>query len=255
MKVVSQTELAPHIQSLVLHAPEIASEIQPGQFVNVQVPGDKSQIMRLPFTFARADQHLGTIELIYQVVGDGTRRLSQVSAGESLSVLAPLGSGWRIEKSDFARVLIVCGGLGLAPVLPLARALGHRGIEFDVALGAPSANRVVGVEHFLSYGAREVLVSTDDGTQGHHGFCTALSEKLLGENTYDLIATCGPEPMMRIVVRQAEEAGIACQVSMERGMICGFGVCMSCVVDTPRGRVCVCTEGPVFDAQEVIWDA
>lgn len=249
--------IAPGIYETVLRCPEVAKTIQPGEFFNLWVPGDKSEILRLPFSFSAINPKENAIKVMYQVVGSGTDRLSKIPVGTKSTILGPAGTGWTVPGAEVGRVLLVAGGLGVAPILPLAKALGAHQIPYDVVLGAPTKDRVVGIERFKVYDADEIVVSTDDGTMGHHGFCTKLSGDLLADpaKKYGYVATCGPEPMQRIVAQQAKDAGVFCEVSLERGMICGFGACMSCVIKLTDGsKAGVCMKGPVFKASEVDWN-
>lgn len=257
VEVVTTVKVAPQIFVTVLRCPEVASTIQPGEFFNLWVPGDASEVLRLPFSYSSINPKEGALEFMYQVIGEGTKRLSELPKGTKSTILGPAGHGWTIPEDRSERMLLVAGGLGVAPLLPLAKELGARKIPYDVVIGAPTAARVVAVDRFKMYGASSISLSTDDGTAGYHGFCTKLSEDALSgatKKTYTKVATCGPEPMQRIVAQQAQAAGVACEVSLERGMICGFGACMSCVIKTVSGqKKGVCMAGPVFDAAEVDW--
>jgi dihydroorotate dehydrogenase electron transfer subunit len=135
----------------------------------------------------------------------------------------------------------------------LAETMASRGIAVTVALGAPTAGRLFGCDVF-GVVARQVLCSTDDGSRGTQGFVTTVAESALGSNQFDLVCTCGPEVMERAVVKLAERHGVPCQVSLERLMACGIGACLSCVVNTRDGLKRACVNGPVFRAEEVVWD-
>jgi dihydroorotate dehydrogenase electron transfer subunit len=136
----------------------------------------------------------------------------------------------------------------------LAEQLAESGVAVVVAQGAPTASRLVARGLFEQV-ARRVEVATDDGTAGDRGFVTAPVERLLQSERFDIVYTCGPEPMQRIVASIAEKAGVPCQVSLERLMGCGIGACLSCVVTTTDGLKRACVDGPVFSAEEVVWDA
>ena len=171
-EVVSNQEIADGIFSLVISAPKLASALKPGQFVNIAVPGDASSLLRVPLSFYRADAEAGTVELWYAVVGDDTRRLSQMGPGSTSNLLGPGGRGWFVPEGT-RKALLVAGGIGVPPVLCLADMLAEQGVAVDVCLGFGTASKAVGVDEFRALGAT-VNVCTDDGSLGTHGFCTCL---------------------------------------------------------------------------------
>lgn len=249
--VVTKAEVARGIWRMEIAAPELAARLRPGQFVNIAVPGDPSQIVRVPLSFASADAECGTVELVFAAVGDGTRRLAAMEAGEGSTVLGPCGHGWRFP--DTGRVLLVAGGVGAPPVVAAGRELAKRDVPFAAVLGAQTADKLWGVPELEELGAK-VVVTTDDGSRGVHGFTTQPTSELLATGDYTLVMTCGPGPMMAGIAKAAHEAGVACQASLERMMTCGFGACHTCNVAMAAGgyKFC-CTDGPVFDAEEVAW--
>jgi len=195
-----------------------------------------------------------SIEILYQVLGDVTRAMADLAAGDdAIDIIGPLGNGWHIP-SGATHALIVAGGLGAAPLGMLADELANVGVATVAALGAPCEERLVGREVFDTV-CRRVDLATDDGSAGHAGYVVALTEQLLTSEKFDVVYTCGPEIMQSIVAKQAAAHGIPCQVSLERLMACGVGACLSCIVDTRDGQKRACVDGPVFDATEVIWDA
>lgn len=250
--VVSNDEIADGIFSLVISAPELARAIKPGQFVNIAVPGNAMSLLRVPLSYESADPEAGTVTIWYAVVGDGTRRLSQMGAGSTSDLLGPGGHGWTVPEGC-GRALLVAGGIGVPPVLCLARELASAGIAFDVCLGSATAGKLVGVEDFKRLGAASLSICTDDGSEGHCGFCTDPASELLARGGYGYVATCGPEPMMAKVAAASADAGVPCEASLERMMSCGFGACATCAVETTGGMKGACMCGPVFDAKEVVW--
>lgn len=250
-KILENEQLAPQMMRLRLECPELALSIEPGQFMNLRVPGDPSEILRLPFSWSRKDAQAGWVEFAYLIVGKGTERLAGLPAGTESDLLGPAGHGWQVP-SGAKRALVVGGGSGVVPVVPLTHALAQVGIACDFVQGVPTAARVIYEDEICSSGA-ELHVSTDDGTRGTHGFTTAVAERLLDERDYDVVYACGPQPMMRGIWKLAEAHDVACQVSMEKLMACGFGVCTTCLCDTVNGRKGACMAGPVFNAAEVIW--
>lgn len=251
-EVVVNEPVAAGVHRLVLHAPALAAAIRPGQFLSIKVPGDATQLTRLPFSYSHADEQAGTVEVVYAVVGDGTRRLSEMAPGSTSTVLGPGGHGWRWPR-DTRRALLVAGGIGITPIVAAAEALQRAGIAADAVVGALSADRLWGVERLRELGCADVRVTTDDGSAGTKGFVTAEVGPMHKQGSYDVVLTCGPEPMMHAVADAAAAAGVPCMVSMERMMTCGFGACATCVVQTTAGNVGACTGGPVFDARKVVW--
>jgi len=200
----------------------------------------------------RVNRSTGLITLLYQVVGEGTRRLSEVKEGEELSLLGPLGRGWQVPTDK--RCLLIGGGVGAAPLYLLASELAERGISFDVVLGAATADQLVCESSFKDkLRPSRLHLCTDDGSRGFEGFTTQRASELLEKHAYHYIAACGPEPMQKAVAELAAQAGVACELSLERRMACGVGACLSCVVDTVDGKKRVCVDGPVFSSEEVCW--
>jgi len=250
--VVANDRIAPGVGLIVLHAPRCAGSIAAGQFVHLRVATGADIILRRPFSVHRA--YGERIEILYQILGEGTLRLAEKPAGDpSMDLVGPLGHGWQVPDG-LTRALLVTGGLGAAPLGMLAERLAARGVAVSVAMGAPSAERLVARGLYEDV-ARRVEVATDDGSAGEHGFVTGPAARLLAEERFDAVYTCGPEPMQRAIVALAAEHDVLCQVSLERLMACGIGACLSCVVSTTEGLKRACVDGPVFAAEEVVWDA
>ncbi|MDO8964837.1 MAG: dihydroorotate dehydrogenase electron transfer subunit [Coriobacteriia bacterium] len=250
VEVLANDRVTEGVGLIALRAPRIAATVRPGQFVHLRISTGADFILRRPFSVHRAAGE--RLEILYQVLGRGTRELAGIERGAVMDAIGPLGTGWEVGD-DAAHVLLVAGGLGAAPLGMLAEQLAARGVAVSVALGAPTASRLVARE-LLESVARRVEVATDDGSAGERGFVTVVSERLMREDRPDLVCVCGPEVMARAVVGQASDAGVACKVSLERLMACGVGACLSCVVTTVSGRKRACCDGPVFDAKEVCWD-
>ena len=251
--VVSNEAVADGLMRIVLSAPDVAFRMQAGQFLNLAVPGDASQILRIPLSFSHADAKAGTVEIVYAVVGDGTMRLSRMAPGDASTVVAPCGNPWPLVEGA-RRACVVAGGVGITPVVACARMLAEADVAFDAVVGAQTSSRLWGTDVLEELGAGRVAVTTDDGSAGRAGFTTDALAELLAEGGYDVVYTCGPEVMMAGVARICREAGVACRVSMERMMCCGFGACGTCNVALVDGtyKSC-CKDGPVFDAEEVAW--
>ncbi len=248
---------------------ELVRDLKPGMFVNVKAPNDPSHVLRIPLSFYRTDPVRGWICMIVAAVGEGTKRLCSLAPGEGADLVGPLGHGWWLPSEGTKRALLVAGGVGAPPVYAAARMLMNVGIDCDIVMGAQTESRFwkegaqalmgndggAGYESALSVGGKaEVFPATDDGSFGCHGFTTSVMADLLKERSYGAVYSCGPQPMMAGVAKLALDAGIPCQVSLERMMTCGFGACNTCNVAMKDGgyKAC-CTDGPVFDAKEVLW--
>ncbi|MBN1193553.1 MAG: dihydroorotate dehydrogenase electron transfer subunit [Coriobacteriia bacterium] len=249
--ILSNERLAEGVGSVVLEAPRTAAAIRPGQFVHLRIAEGADFILRRPFSVFRAEG--GRLEILYQVVGRGTRALAEAVPGTVMDVLGPLGHGWEIPEGT-THALVVAGGLGAAPMGMLVEELARCGIATTLAQGAPTHSRLLAMDLFEAT-CRRTEVATDDGSAGTCGFVTALTPELMAADRPDVVFACGPEPMQRIVAEQAAALGVPCQVSLERLMACGVGACLSCVVSTTGGLKRACVDGPVFDAAEVLWDA
>lgn len=221
-------------------------EIKPGQFVEVAVDDSKHTFLRRPISVNFVDD-AGRLWLLIRIAGEGTAHLAECRPGQHLRILLPLGNGFTVDATR--RVLLVGGGVGVAPLLYYAAQLAEAGCKADVLLGARSADMLLQADEFDKYA--NVLTATDDGSAGHHGVVT--THPVMTDGAYDLISCCGPAPMMKAVAKVARERGIDCEVSLENMMACGLGACLCCVENTVKGNVCVCTEGPVFNIKMLNW--
>ena len=260
-EVLACREAAQDVWHMSMHC-EAAADLEPGQFVNIHVPGDGAHVLRVPLSFSHADGKSDVIELYFATVGEGTRRLAAMAPGERSTLVGPCGHGWKLPERG-GRALLVAGGIGLPPIVAAARMLVGAGFGFDAVVGAQTAAKhvedLLDCLRTLCKGegcdcARKVVLTTDDGTRGIAGFTTQAMEDLLAENPYACVYTCGPQPMMAGVARMAMDRGIACQASLEAMMGCGFGACSCCNVALADGGYALCcSDGPVFVAEEVAW--
>ena len=216
--------------------------VAPGQFVEVLVEGSREVMLRRPISVHDVDEVRGTLNLLIQIVGNGTRRLAELKEGDKLNVVYPLGHGFSTDIAAGSRALLVGGGAGIAPLLHLAKVLVTNGVRPTILLGGRTADLIPVRDEFRPYG--ELHIATDDGSLGHKGL--VISHPAFSED-YDMIYTCGPTPMMKAVASSAAKRGIRCEVSLENMMACGVGACLCCVTDTDEGHRCVCKDGPVFD--------
>lgn len=213
----------------------------PGQFVNLALEG---RFLRRPISVCDYDSE--SITLLYDVVGEGTAQMARMRTGHTVDMLTGLGNGFDTSLSG-RHPLLVGGGIGVAPLLRLAKDLLAAGHKPVAILGFNKAADVVLDTQFASLGI-DTLVSTADGSRGCKGFVTDVARELAG--AYDYYYTCGPTPMLRAVWEQLPADG---QLSLDERMGCGFGACMCCSIETTRGSRRVCKEGPVFVKNELIW--
>lgn len=225
-------------------------EMLPGQFVEVRVDGSQTTFLRRPISINFVDRERNELWLMVAMVGDGTRQLGCLKAGDVLNCVLPLGNGFTAEGGETAlhHALLVGGGVGVAPLLYLGAVLQQQGCEVTFLLGGRSKKDVLELDLFNKYG--RVCVTTEDGSMGEQGFVTNHSVLL---ESFDKIYTCGPTPMMKAVARYAWEKGIGCEASLENMMACGLGACLCCVEKTTEGNLCVCKDGPVFDINRLLW--
>lgn len=224
-------------------------EILPGQFVEVRVDGSTSTFLRRPISVNFVDYENNLLWLLVATIGDGTRQLGRLKQGDVVNCVVPLGNGFTMPASGDAKVLLVGGGVGVAPLLYFGKKLKDAGLEPTFLLGARSAKDLLMLDEFKKYG--RVYVTTEDGTAGEKGFVTQHS--LLQHESFTQISTCGPKPMMVAVARFAQQADVYCEASLENMMACGLGACLCCVEKTTEGNLCVCKEGPVFDVKRLTW--
>ena len=224
-------------------------EMLPGQFVEVRVDATPSVLLRRPISIHYFDEESNELGLLVQLVGDGTRWMATLKAGDLLNVVLPLGNGFTLPADKAVRPLLVGGGVGVAPLLYLGMQLREMGITPTFLLGSRTENGLMQLAEFEKYGP--VYVTTENGAVGEQGYVTQHS--VLTREQFDQVYTCGPKPMMVAVARWAKGAGVACEVSLENKMACGVGACLCCVEDTKEGNVCVCKEGPVFSIDKLSW--
>lgn len=247
--VVENCCLSP-IYSLLKLAPADGAElaaVRPGQFVQVSVDGSKTTFLRRPISICRLDRQSNHLWLLVRLAGEGTAALLSLTEGSRLNLILPLGNGFPMPEGP-GRILLVGGGVGVAPLLQLGIELAEKGYKPEVLLGARSQSDLLLVDEFRKIGT--VHLSTDDGSAGERGVVTLNSAMKSG---WDRIYCCGPAPMMKAVAGVARNIGAECYVSLENMMACGLGACLCCVEKTVKGNVCVCTEGPVFDIKDLTW--
>jgi len=250
LKVIANIKLNDDHHLLQLQAPDQLEKIYPGQFANIQVDHSQSVFLRRPFSIHAVDYQNNIISILIKGIGEGTRSLSQSPVESYLSVIFPLGNGFSLPAVN-EKVLLVGGGCGVAPLLHLAQVLNQNSNDVFILLGAKAAADLVELDQYTRYG--KLFTTTEDGSHGEKGFVTDHS--LFGKelSQFGKIYCCGPEPMMRAVAAKAKQSSVDCEVSLENTMACGFGVCLCCVTETIQGHKCVCTDGPVFNINQLKW--
>ena len=234
-------------------------EMMPGQFVEVRVDDSANTFLRRPISINFVDRKQNELWLLVAAVGDGTRRLFRLHAGDKLNCILPLGNTFSLMGEPLSaglsflntnmKVLLIGGGVGVAPLLYFGSYLCHFGIEPMFLLGARSAKDLLLLDEFGKYG--RVYVTTEDGSAGERGFVT--NHSVLQNESFSQISTCGPKPMMMAVAKYAQKSDIYCEASLENLMACGLGACLCCVEKTTGGNLCVCKEGPVFNVNRLLW--
>ena len=243
--IIEKRNLTEDIYSVLLNAGPIAQTALPGQFVHVKC-GD-GLLLRRPISICDAEGD--TLRIVFQARGEGTRWLAGRTVGERLDLLGPLGHGFRVP--DRGEVLLVGGGIGSAPMVLTGRQTKGRA---RAALGFRNASGVI-LAGELEQAGIPTAIATEDGSAGTAGRVDALVREALKDDSCAAVLACGPTPMLRAVARAAREAGVPCQVSLEERMGCGIGACLTCSCGVSGHYLRVCRDGPVFDAEEVDWDA
>ena len=242
-------------------------QMMPGQFVQVRVDGSPSTFLRRPISICNVERSRNELWLLVAVVGHGTRWMASLTPGDMVNIIGPLGRGFSHPdgidgcqgvtvgcqgvRTASHTVLLVGGGVGVAPLLFQGAALRSAGVEPVFLLGARTAGDLLLIDEFRRYG--EVFITTEDGSAGERGFVTNHSV-LGGSRRFDMIQSCGPTPMMKAVAKYASQLNTECEVSLENMMACGLGACLCCVEKTVEGNLCVCKEGPVFNTKQLLWE-
>jgi dihydroorotate dehydrogenase electron transfer subunit len=245
--ITANNELMPQVHLMWLESPHIASQAQPGQFVMVRC-GDREEFqLRRPFSIHRLEDR--RLALLFNVVGRGTHWLSQCQAGDKLDLLGPLGNGFSIYPGS-QNLLVVAGGIGIAPLVFLAQKASKLGCSVRLLLGAQTKSQLY-PKNLLPPEVK-LITTTEDGTSGKKGLVTdILPDYIEGA---DQIFACGPPSMYQSMAAQKLLKKKPVQISLEVRMGCGLGVCYGCTVKTKSGLKQVCKDGPVFDLNDVLWD-
>ena len=240
-KLIKNEEIADGIFDWIVENPNLSKLAQPGQFAHVNVPG---KTLRRPISICDATEN--TLRLVFQVKGEGTEIMSKIKTGEEVEILAPLGNGFKIEKGK--KYCFIGGGIGVPPMLYAAKQAENP----LVITGFRDKSLVILQEDFKKNGA-EVVLTTDDGSAGVHGFVTDVLKERLSD--IDEVCACGPIPMLK-AISEICKGKVPCQISLEERMGCGIGACLVCACKTKlngeEGYTHVCKNGPVYNAEEVV---
>ncbi|HJS73834.1 MAG TPA: dihydroorotate dehydrogenase electron transfer subunit [Vicinamibacteria bacterium] len=254
--LVERQQLSPDAFLLHFESETLSGSFRPGQFTMVRIPDRSDLLLRRPYSFCDSRPEDRSFSLLVKIAGKGTRALPELPVGGRADCLGPLGSSFRLPREG-RRPLVVAGGVGIAPFVAFCRELARDGTSAIVLLGGRSASDLYLRSEFEALGM-DVRTSTEDGTYGHRGLVTDLLAKVFEGGEPLELYSCGPTPMLLRVAAMAREKRIPHQVSLERRMGCGMGCCLGCVVYTRSEAqseyLRSCTEGPVFDAESVVWE-
>lgn len=247
--ITEKSALARNIYSFTVSCPEIAQVAVPGQFVHIRIG---SFTLRRPISICGIDPAKGTLRFVFEIRGEGTSEIAKLNVGDVIDMLAPLGHGFTVNP-DFKKVVLIGGGIGTPPMLPLAAAYSEKSTAIS---GFRNASAVILQEDFAAAGA-ETILCTDDGSAGIHGFVTQPLEELVKNGGIDAVFACGPTPMLKRIAEICKKNSVYCEISLEERMACGIGACLGCACKTKRNDeeyfAHVCKDGPVFKAEEVLW--
>jgi len=248
LRIVDNKPVSPDTFILTLFSESKLPEIRPGQFVQLKIEGSPITFLRRPFSVHDVDYRKKIIKLLIQIAGSGTERLSLLKVDDTLNIIYPLGNSFTLP-SESMKTLLVGGGCGIAPLLFLGKYLKSNGYTPDILLGFKNSQKLIEYYEYKKLG--KVFLTTEDGSAGEKGFVTDHS--ILKLEKYDKIYCCGPESMMKAMSSWCNSRRIQCEVSLEHLMGCGFGACLCCVVETIKGNLCSCIDGPVFNSNDLKW--
>ncbi len=253
--VVENRRLCTGHYLLTIEDNELAKTTLPGQFINLQINNREDLLLRRPFSVARTSSEQSSVEIVYRIIGKGTEAMKGLKSGDVVDLIGPLGQGFHLPEQP-TNCLLIGGGVGLAPLWGLADRLSRSKNKLIALLGFRSSNHLFGVDVFKSCNA-ETIVTTDDGSHGLKGFASEHVEEVL-KRPIDYVYVCGPSPMLKAVIPMIRKANLKGEVSVEEKMGCGYGVCLSCVVNVMKNgeieKQRVCTEGPVFRIEDIVPD-
>jgi len=247
-KVIENKRISSDFFILDLYAGTKLPDIKPGQFLQVRVDGSPETFLRRPISIHDVDYETNRIKLLIQIAGKGTETLSKLRKDDTLNMIYPLGNSFGMPGIK-EKVLLVGGGCGIAPLLYLGKWLKSIGNAPDILLGFRNSERIIEFDEYLRIGT--VYLTTEDGSRGEKGYVT--SHSILASAKYDRIYCCGPDSMMKAVAKYSRKNNIGCEVSLENLMACGIGACLCCIVESVKGNLCTCIDGPIFNINDLKW--
>lgn len=243
-KIINNKQIADGYWLLTFYSPEISKNCIPGQFVHIHC--GLGTFLRRPFSIAGVQKN--SIEIIYKIIGKGTKLLSLKKSGEEVDVLGPLGNGFSIKRNKYP--VLVAGGCGIAALRFLAQKLRNKG---KIIYGTKNKSELIELSNYKRLDW-EIEIATEDGSKGYKGFATELLERELLIRCSDIVYACGPSAMLKKVAEIAKTRNISCQISLEENLACGVGACRGCSIKTVNGYKRVCADGPVFNSEEISWE-
>lgn len=249
-KIVSNDQLSKKFYRLVIDAPAISKNVKPGQFIHIRTSSGLEPFFRRPFSIYRSKRY---VEVFYEPVGPGTNLMTQMKKGDKVDVIGPVGEPFTMPGKHIKQVVMVAGGIGIAPFMILSDALKSKKCELILLYGGRTKDHTFNMNEFKKNGCK-VYVSTDDGSKGVKGRVSKLFNKIEKNSETTFIYTCGPNPMMASVQAFARKHKIQGEAACEEVMACALGACLGCSIKTKNGYKTVCYDGPVFDLDEVIFN-
>lgn len=254
VEITEKIQLCGDVFKFTVYAPELADVATPGQFLHISC-SDDSTMLRRPISIYDIDKPGGSVSFIFQVRGHGTELLSRKKSGETVDMLAPLGKGFDLGD-NYKNICVVGGGIGIFPLYSLIKH--YPNAHKTAILGFSTSAKIVCSNEFCAQ-SDVFLLCTDDGSSGFNGTTAAALKQQLQTNDFpDVIFACGPAKMLKAIADIASNANIPCQVSLEERMACGIGACLVCACKTKKNsgwqHSHVCKDGPVFWADDVIWE-
>lgn len=248
VKIVENRYVGDKYYLMKVKAPKAAKASKAGQFFMIKCK-DSVRVLRRPISLHHADESNEILEFYYETVGKGTAEFAKLQAGDEINIQGPLGQGFDTSVEG-KKVILVGGGMGMAPLKLLAEKLQEKNeVRFIAGGRDEGAVKIVGNYNLPK---EDITVTTDDGSVGIKGNTVQVLKELLAEGECDVVYTCGPHGMMLAVADTAYKAGVRCQISLEERMACGVKACVGCSIKTKAGMKKVCADGPVFDAEDIL---
>ncbi|WP_240689260.1 dihydroorotate dehydrogenase electron transfer subunit [Ammoniphilus sp. YIM 78166] len=255
LKVLSNEQVSRRYWHMVVDAPGLAKQVKAGQFFNIRCTEDYYPFLRRPFSIYRINQENETLEFLYLVKGLGTKRMTEIQAGQEADVFGPLGTSFSL-KEEWGKILLLARGVGIATLAALAQEASEKGIQCVAILSARSQNDLLATETLQGFGAEVYKVTDEEGTS-QVGNVEALIDTILSRHKVDAAFTCGSKRLSKLLQDVTAKHQIPSQIALEEHMGCAMGVCFACVCDLKDGEnttqtVRVCKEGPVFPLERVV---